>query len=276
MKSFQQKVAVITGAGSGIGRALAVELAMQGAKLAISDVNAANLSETAQKCRNQGAAVLERVFDVAQLEDMRAFVQAVIDEFGEADMVFNNAGIALAKKPLQQISYEDWQRIMGINLWGVIYGTKEFLPYLLRQPEAAIINISSVFGLAGIAEQSPYCTTKFAVRGFTESLRMELMHTNVEVYCVHPGGINTNIAQEALDEARKEGDPSKIKEVDNFRKMLIHTPEKAAKTILNAIKMKEEKVLIGQDALLFDAATRILPVSYSKVIDFGMKQLLNR
>jgi NAD(P)-dependent dehydrogenase (short-subunit alcohol dehydrogenase family) len=270
MKSFQQKVAVITGAGSGIGRALAIQLAKEGARLAISDVNAAGLKETENLCQNLGAAVLSTPTNVARLDEMQALVLSVLSEFGQVDMVFNNAGIALGKKPLTELSYEEWDKIMGVNLWGVIYGTKEFLPYLQQQPEAVIVNISSVFGLAGIAEQVPYCTTKFAVRGFTEALRMELINSNVEVYCVHPGGINTNIANHAAEEAAD--DPKKKQEVDNFKKMLIHSPEKAAKTILYAVKSKNQKILIGQEAYLFDFATRLLPVNYSKVMDFGMRQ----
>jgi NAD(P)-dependent dehydrogenase (short-subunit alcohol dehydrogenase family) len=272
MKSFQQKVAVITGAGSGIGRALAFELAKEGARLAISDVNEAGLQQTADACRSTGALVLATKTNVAELAEVQALVKAVLDEFGQVDLVFNNAGIALGKKPLTALSYEEWDKIMGVNLWGVIYGSKEFLPHLQQRPEGVIVNISSVFGLAGIAEQVPYCTTKFAVRGFTEALRMELLGSNVEVYCVHPGGINTNIANLAADEAAN--DPKKKQEVDNFKKMLIHSPEKAAKTILSAVKAKNEKILIGQEAYLFDFATRLLPVNYSKVMNYGMKRLL--
>lgn len=271
MKSFQNKVAVITGAGSGIGRALAIQLAKSGAKLALSDVNESGLAETVGVCQSAGAAVFSKKVDVSKLKEIQALVADVIAEFGQADMVFNNAGIALGKKNLSELSYEEWEKIMGINVWGVIYGTKEFLPYLLQQPEAAIINISSIFGLAGIAEQTPYCTTKFAVRGFTESLRTELIDSNVEVYCVHPGGINTNISQHALEEA--QSDPTKKKEIENFNKMLRHTPAKAAETILTAVKNKNQKILIGEEAYLFDYATRLLPVGYSKLIQMGMQAL---
>jgi NAD(P)-dependent dehydrogenase (short-subunit alcohol dehydrogenase family) len=273
MKTFNNKVAVITGAGSGIGRALAVELANQGARIAICDVNAAGLSETANTAKAKGVEVLDKVVNIASREEVAEFAIQVKNQFGQVDLVFNNAGIALGKKSLLDLSYEEWEKIMGINLWGVIYGTKEFLPHLMQRPEAAIINISSVFGLAGIAEQTPYCTTKFAVRGFTESLRMELIGSPVEVYCVHPGGINTNIAKAAMEEAK---DAKTKKEVENFQKMLIHTPEKAANTILNAVKTKNEKILIGQEAYLFDFATRLLPVNYSRVLDFGMKKLLSK
>jgi NAD(P)-dependent dehydrogenase (short-subunit alcohol dehydrogenase family) len=271
MKNFQQKVAVITGAGSGIGRALAIQLAKDGAKLAICDINEAGMLETKAQCQALGAPVLAHKTNVAKLDEIRQLVTAVIDHYGQADIIINNAGIALGKKPLTELSYEEWEKIMGVNLWGVIYGTKEFLPYLLERPEAAVINISSVFGLAGIAEQTPYCTTKFAVRGFTESLRMELLNTNVEVYCVHPGGIQTGIADYAVEEA--QADPLKKKEVEAFKKLLRHTPEKAARTILSAVLNKNQKILIGEEAYLFDITTRLLPVTYSKIMEFGFKQI---
>jgi len=272
MKSFQKKVAVVTGAGSGIGRALSLQLAKEGATLALTDINTEGLKETVGICESFGTKVFSKVSNVAKIDEVKSFVSDVLAELGQVDLIFNNAGIALGKKNLLESSYEEWERIMGVNLWGVIYGTKEFLPHLLTRPEAVIVNISSVFGLAGIPEQTPYCTTKFAVRGFTESLRGELENTKVEVYCVHPGGINTNIAEDALKEA--EGDPQKLKEVRNFKKMLIHSPEKAANVILTAVKKQNYKVLIGEEAYVFDAMTRVFPTNYNKVIDFVLKKFL--
>ncbi len=274
MKSFQKKVAVITGAGSGIGRALSLQLAKEGAELALTDINAAGLEETVEKCEAFGANVFSKVSNVAKIEEIKSFVKDVIAKYGQVDLIFNNAGIALGKKTLLESNYEEWERIMGVNLWGVIYGTKEFLPHLLKQPEAAIINISSVFGLAGIPEQTPYCTTKFAVRGFSESLRGELEKTKVEVYCVHPGGINTNIAEDALKEA--EGNPQKLKEVRNFKKMLVHSPEKAANVILSAVKKQNYKILIGEEAYVFDAMTRLFPLNYNKIIEYGMSKIIKK
>ncbi|HUH74775.1 MAG TPA: SDR family oxidoreductase [Chitinophagales bacterium] len=274
MKSFKTKVAVITGAGSGIGRALAIQLATEGASLALTDLNVEGLKETVQRCESVGAKVFSTVSNAAKLEEVKSFVQNVITQYGRVDLIFNNAGIALGKKTLLESNYEEWEKIMGVNLWGVIYGTKEFLPHLLKQPEAAVINISSIFGLAGIPEQTPYCTTKFAVRGFSESLRGELENTNVQVYCVHPGGINTNIAEDALKEA--QGNPQKLKEVTNFKKMLVHSPEKAAHVILSAVKKQNYKVLIGEEAYVFDAMTRIFPLNYNKIIEFGLKKLIKK
>ena len=273
MKNFKDKVAVITGAGSGIGRALSHLLAKNGTHLALTDVNDIGLRETVEKCKDENVRVFSKRTNVADLKEVKDFVKAVVDEFGQVDMVFNNAGIALTQNKLEDISYPDFERIMNVNLWGVIYGSKEFLPYLLQRPEAVLVNISSVFGLAGIPEQIPYCTTKFAVRGFTESLRGELSDTNVEVYCVHPGGINTNIAEEALRDADND---VKRKEVEQFKKFLAHSPESAAKTIVNHIKSKNKKILIGQEAYFIDIMTRLAPKTYPSLVKFGMDKFFGR
>lgn len=272
MNTFQEKIAVVTGAGSGIGRALAIELSKRGAHVAITDINEEGLSVTAEKCTSLGAQVFQKISNSSVLSEVQELVKDVLDEFGHVDIVINNAGIALGKKTLEETSYEELERIVNINLWGVIYGSKEFLPYLKVRPEAAIVNISSIFGLAGIPEQVPYCTTKFAVRGFTESLRGELAQTNVEVYTVHPGGINTNIAEDALKEASDNAE--KRKEVENFKKFLAHSPEKAAKIILKGVSKKNYKILIGEEAYLFDIMTRALPQNYTKILEFGMNKML--
>lgn len=273
MKIFKDKVAVITGAGSGIGRALALNLAEQGAKLSVNDVNEDGLTETRYMCEAKGAEVFYSRTDMSSLAEVKVFARATLDHYGYVDMVVNNAGIALGKRKLVDLSYEAWERILGINLWGVIYGTKEFLPSLLERPEAAVVNISSLFGLAGIAEQTPYCTTKFAVRGFTESLRTELQDTNVEVYCVHPGGIKTNITKIPRDEAVDE---SEIRMLKNFEKGLIHSPEKAAQTILNGVKSKQMKIMIGPETYLADTITKVFPVGYSRMINGIMKNLIEK
>ena len=271
MKNFKNKVAVITGAGSGIGRALAQQLAREGALLFLVDINESGLQETAASCKSIGTDVTTKKVNVANLDEIKLLVNDVLDTYNYVDIIFNNAGIALGKKTLTELSYEELERIMGVNLWGVIYGSKEFLPHLLKRSEAAIVNTSSVFGLAGIPEQIPYCTTKFAVRGFTESLRGELGDTSVEVYCVHPGGINTNIAEDALKEA--QADPKKRKEVENFKKLLAHSPEMAAKVIIKSIKKKNYKILIGEEAYAIDIMTRALPKVYPSLIRLGMKSL---
>lgn len=262
MKNFKGKIAVITGAGSGIGKALALQLSNQGAHLALNDFDQERLDSTVSACKQNGVEVFAKAFDVADRKAFYDFSEAVLEHFGAADIVINNAGVALGKFTALETSYEDFEWIMGINLWGVIYGTKAFLPTLLKREEASIVNISSLFGITGVAFQSAYCTTKFAVRGFTESLRMELLDTNVNVHVVHPGGIKTNIAKDA-----KGHGSNKEEVIKKFERGFIHTPEKAAKIILNGIKRKSERILIGPEAYLGDLTVRLAPENYSKIFD---------
>jgi NADP-dependent 3-hydroxy acid dehydrogenase YdfG len=270
MKSFKEKVIVITGAGSGIGRALAVSFAKNGAFLALSDVNEKGLEETKDLCKN--TSVFTSVFNVSKKEEFQKFAKAVVDAFGTVDIVINNAGVALGKSKLIDLTYEEFEWLMGINFWGVVYGTKEFLPYLIDKKEAAIVNISSLFGLAGIAEQVPYCASKFAVRGLSESLRMELMDTNVKVHSVHPGGIKTNIANNARVTSKADAKEAKST-LEKFNETaLIHTPEMAANVIIKGIKSKQEKIMIGYETYIADTIIRAMPEKYTKLFGAIMKQ----
>lgn len=261
MRNFKDKIVVITGAGSGIGRALAIELAKRGAILILSDRNEDTLLETKNSVNTYGADCYTYVVDVSDEKAIQQFAKTVLKEHSYIDLLFNNAGIALGKISLQDVKMEDFKKIMDINVYGVIHHTKLFLDTLLQRPEAVVVNISSLFGLVGIAEQVPYCTTKFAVRGFTESLRMELMNTNVEVYCVHPGGINTNIYKDAIHYERN----ATLDE--RFQKALERTsPQEAAQTILKHIEKKKSRILIGIDAEMGDRLARTLPLGYSNII----------
>lgn len=261
MKDFKGKIVVITGAGSGIGEALALNFAELGAHLALNDYNAERLKSTVQLCEGLGAEVYSECFDVSDKEAFFSFADNVLEHFKAVDIVINNAGVALGKFSVLEASIEDFEWIIGINLWGVIYGTKAFLPTLLKRGEASIVNISSLFGITGIGYQAPYCTTKFAVRGFTESLRMELLDTNVTAHVVHPGGIQTNIAK---DSRGMENDPDAIRQ---FEKGFIHTPDKAAKTIINGIRKKHDRILIGQETHIADAIVRLAPARYTNIVD---------
>lgn len=263
MKSIKNKVVVITGAGSGIGRGLAMLCAEEGALLALNDFNKEALAETVSMVKPNCKDVFSKAFDVSKREEVHQFAEDVVEYFGHADVVINNAGVALGKMTLEEITYEQFEWLIGINMWGVIYGSKAFLPILKTRPEAALVNVSSLFGILGIAEQTAYCTSKFAVRGFTESLRMELLDSNVVPLSVHPGGIKTNIAKSSQGwSSRLDRD----KAVKSFEKALIHTPEKAAKIIMNAVKNKKTRVLIGQEANLGDILARTSPEGYSKII----------
>lgn len=261
MKNFKNKIAVITGAGSGIGQALAIELAKKGAILILSDKNADTLSDTEEKIKTIGATVDCYTVDVSDEKAIENFTKKVLKNHQHIDLLFNNAGFALGKISLKEVKMEDFKKIMDVNVYGVIHHTKLFLDTLLSRPEAVIVNISSLFGIVGVADQVPYCTTKFAVRGFTEALRMELMDTNVEVYCVHPGGINTNIYRNAVHYEKNASLDKK------FQKALERTsPEQAAKIILKNIEKKNERILIGIDAEIGDRLARTMPVGYTAIV----------
>ncbi len=274
MKSFANKVAAITGAGSGIGRALALELAAQKCALSLSDVNETGLAETAKLLADSGVKVTTAKVDVAKLDQVQAWVKATVKDHGKVNLVFNNAGVAVAGT-VEGLSYEEYEWITNINFWGVVYGTKEFLPHLKASGEGHVINISSVFGLFAQPTQSAYNATKFAVRGFTESLRQELDMTNspVSATCVHPGGIKTNIARSArTNESMRAitgGDPAKA--TADFEKMFSTTAKKAAQVILAGVQRDARRVLIGNDARAFDVMQRLLPTAYQSLVTRAMK-----
>jgi NAD(P)-dependent dehydrogenase (short-subunit alcohol dehydrogenase family) len=274
MKHLNNRVAVVTGAASGIGRALAVELAAAGCRLALSDVNEPGLRETAEKLRANGHEVFTAVLDVANRDGVYDFAEQVMNHFGEVHMVINNAGVALGAT-VEDMSYEDMEWLMGINFWGVVYGTKAFLPYLKQSDEGHIVNVSSVFGLIGIPTQSAYNAAKFAVRGFTESLRQELDMDDAAVSCtcVHPGGIKTNIARNARmrDVSSVMGSDDPDENIANFEKLFRTTPEDAAHAIIRGIRGDRRRVLIGSDAQMIDKMQRSMPTLYQKIITAGQK-----
>ena len=277
MKDFQNKVAVITGAGSGIGRALARDLAAAGARLALSDVNQVGLQETADSLGLGSDRLITEAFDVADRDAFYAFAERVTGHFGAAHLVFNNAGVALGAT-VEDMSYEDFEWLMGINFWGVVHGTKAFLPHLKAAGEGHIVNVSSVFGLIGVPTQSAYNAAKFAVRGFTEALRQELEMEGGRVSCtsVHPGGIKTNIARSARFsgmEAVTDMDEDSGKA--RFEKMFITTPDKAAATILKGVRRNARRVLIGPDAHAIDWISRLAPTGYQTLVARGTRRLFS-
>ncbi|HTK62301.1 MAG TPA: SDR family oxidoreductase [Pseudonocardia sp.] len=259
MKDFKDRVAVITGAGSGIGRALALELAGRGARLAISDVNAVAVADTAAACEKLGVQAKGYVLDVADRAAVHAHADEVVSDFDKVNLVVNNAGVAVMAT-VEEMTYEDFDWIVGINFWGVIHGTKAFLPHLIASGEGHLVNVSSVFGLVGVPTQSAYNATKFAVRGFTEALRQEMLIEKrpVGVSCVHPGGIRTNIARDA----RSAADIPAEKKASDFAKIARTSPESAAKTIVRGVERNRARILIGPDAYVIDAAPRLLGSTY--------------
>lgn len=266
MSRVAGKVCVVTGAGSGIGRALALELAARGARgLAISDVNADGLAETARMLRDGAPVeVHEQTLDVSDREAMEAYAQAVAGHFGVVHQIYNNAGIAFSRL-VEESTYEDYERVFGVNLWGVIHGTKAFLPHVIASGDGHVINISSLNGILAQNKMSHYCATKFAVRGFTETLRLEMATAGhrVGVTVVHPGGVRTAIADHAMEDARRRG--LEVTEADERRRRLYNekilrmSPAKAAKIIVGGVERDKARVIVGGDARFVDLLVRLAP-----------------
>lgn len=271
MKNFKDKVFAITGCGSGIGQQLALQLAAKGAKLAINDYNENGLNSTIDLLNKQNATFISTLFDVSKKQNWIDWHAEILKEFEEIDGLINNAGVALDKIALCDVKEADLKWIMDINVWGLMHGSRVFLPSLIKSKEASLVNISSIFGVAGIAEQVPYCTTKFAVRGFTEALRMELQptHPNVCVQVVHPGGIGTNIVRNGRTNSNEQFKET-IREFDD--KLVRMTAEKCASIIIKGIEKKKQKILVGNDAWLLDKLVRNFPVSYSRFLNWGKKK----
>ena len=262
MTYVQGKIAVVTGAGSGIGRALAQVLNAQGCELYISDIRADSLAETVASLQRADVPAHTRVLDAADKTGMHGWATDIAAERGHVDIVINNAGVAL-KSLVEETRYEDIEWLMGINFWGVVYGTMAFLPLLRRAQQGHLVNISSVFGMIGVPTQSAYNAAKFAVRGYTEALRQEMEGTNVHVCCVHPGGIKTNIARNA-----RGGDPEQPAQERGkaFERMARTTPESAALQIVRAVEKRKKRLVIGLDGKIISLISRLLPVSYTRLI----------
>ena len=270
MKSFEGRVAAITGAGSGIGRALAVELSRRGAHLALSDIDEAGLAETVARCEGAGVKVSSEPVDVARREAVFRWADRVVADHGTVNLVCNNAGVALAST-IDAMSFEDLEWLMGINFWGVVHGTKAFLPHLKAAGEGHIVNMSSVFGLISVPSQSAYNAAKFAVRGFTDALRMELEAEDANVSCttVHPGGVKTNIARNArLDPSVAD----MARDAADFEKIALTTPERAARRILAAVEHDRRRVLVGPDARVIDLVSRLPAGLYQSVLARGARR----
>jgi NAD(P)-dependent dehydrogenase (short-subunit alcohol dehydrogenase family) len=267
MKNMHGKVAVVTGAGSGIGRALSAALAREGCDVALVDLHDEPLASAAELVREAGRTASTHVVDVADRARMAALPDAVLSAHGRVDIVVNNAGVSVAADFAEQ-ELDDFAWLVGINLWGVVHGCKFFLPHLLRSDDAYIVNMSSMFGLVGVPGQSSYCATKFAVRGFSEAIAAELATTPVRVLCVHPGGIRTNIVRTARwgagHAARREG-------IVRFFDQRTMPAEDAAARIVAAMRAGKSRLLITREAHLTDAIKRIFPVLPPRLLDRAQK-----
>ncbi len=271
MSFLSNGVAVVTGAGSGIGRALAQQLAAAGSALALADIDEAGLLETARSLEKKSALVTTHVLDVADEDGVRSFAEDVAGRHGRVTLLINNAGVALHGN-FEEVSLDDFRLLMNINFWGTVYGVKFFLPLLKREKRAQIVNISSVFGMIAPAGQCAYAASKFAVRGFTEALRHELDGGNVCVSCVHPAGIRTQIARRARVGAGVTGTGHQEKAA-RFEKLLRTSPEAAAARILRGVERREPRVLIGADAYQVDILLRFRPATYWKTLSRRLEKL---
>jgi NAD(P)-dependent dehydrogenase (short-subunit alcohol dehydrogenase family) len=264
MSFLSDGMAVVTGAGSGIGRALAQQLASAGSALALADVDEAGLLQTAQSLAKSSALVTTHLVDVADEAGVRSFAEEVTSRHGRVTLLINNAGIAL-HGDFEEVSLDDFRLLMNINFWGTVYGVKFFLPLLKREKRAHIVNVSSIFGVIAPAGQCAYAASKFAVRGFTEALRHEREGSNVGVSCVHPGGVRTQIARRARIGAGVTGTGHQEKAAQ-FEKLLRTSPEAAAARILRGAERREPRILIGSDAYQADILQRLRPASYWKIL----------
>lgn len=254
VRKLDNAIAVVTGAASGIGQATAIALAEKGCDLAIADVNEVGLAETAAVIQNRRRKVSTHIVDVASRPAMEAFVDEVIDAHGHVNIVMNNAGVSVTA-PLAEHSLEDFEWLMGINLWGVVYGTKLFLPHLQRASWGCVVNISSMFGLIGLPTQSSYCASKFAVRGFSEAVAAELADENIDVLCVHPGGISTKIIHNSRFYL---GDRGHAKMKRYFEKKAMPASE-AADLIVRAVEQRRRRLLITRETYSIDLIKRAYP-----------------
>jgi NAD(P)-dependent dehydrogenase (short-subunit alcohol dehydrogenase family) len=266
------RTCVITGAASGIGRALAVRMSGMGCPVAICDWNEEGLEETAASLKTP---VFARKLDVSDRLATMAFAAEVKEwapeKFG---MFVNNAGVTVSQLAAEAaVEDDDW--VMNVNFWGVVNGTRAYLPLLLEQGDGAIVNVSSIFGLMGFPAQSMYCASKHAVRGYTESVRHELAGTGIRVCTVHPGGIKTNIVRNARFHKDDVGRTDRAALEKEFDKITLTTPAKAAKTIQQGVDKNNPRILIGPDAVGTSLLTRLVPVHYMSLIKNG-ERLIRR
>lgn len=265
-------MAVITGAGSGIGRALALALAQEGCALAIDDVDRYGVNETAELIAAKEGRVSCHSFDVGKRDQVNQFACEVINEHGHADILINNASVVIADT-LEDITYADFHWLMEINFWGVVHNTKAFLPVLKERPEAHIVNISSIDGVLATPNNGPYCAAKFAVTGLTETLSQELHGTNVKVSCVLPGGVKTNIHRNCR--FFKTANPALCHEdtIECFERMSALSSDEAAQIIVRGVKKNKSRILVGRDARLIDLMKRLMPVWTTRIAAHFMRNL---
>jgi NAD(P)-dependent dehydrogenase (short-subunit alcohol dehydrogenase family) len=267
MSYFNNANTIITGAGSGMGRQMALQAAKRGARVIAADYNATTLDETKALAHAQGSAIETFVLDVANAQAIEAFATQLIPTFNKGRLILiNNAGVSIFTGNFEHTPLDEFEWLINVNMWGVIRLTKAFYPYFLEHNNGHIVNLSSVFGLGGMGGNSAYCTSKFAVRGFTETLRMELADTNVGTTSVHPGGVKTNIVRNQVPKGGHTTDEMLSNVVNKFEKNARTTPEHAAQQILDAVEKKKKRLVIGSDGKMLDFVTRLFPEAYTNIV----------
>jgi|TARA_B100002003_G_scaffold180936_1_gene168979 hypothetical protein len=273
--TFDDKVAAITGAGSGMGRALAEAVASRNCHVAISDIDTAALAETQELIKsNYSVEVSSHELDVADRGQVEQFATDVVHEHGKVNMIFNNAGVSVTDTA-ENMSYEDFEWLMNINFWGVIYGCKSFLPFFHDVDEAHIINTSSIFGVVAVPSQSAYNASKFAVRGYTYAMRQELFDTHIGVSCVQPGGVKTNIIKSSRYTTADNTVATKEELISRFDEFAGLTSEQAAEQILRGVLANKAQILVGRDAKTAAIVERIAPTGYQKLLSRLISSMLN-
>lgn len=271
MQNLRGRTAVITGASSGIGRSLAKTLRRHGCHLALADIDPDGLAETADLVARDGLRTTTHIVDVASREAMETFVADVVEAHGSVNLVINNAGVTV-EGSFEDQTLDDWEFILGVNLWGVIYGCKLFLPHLKVADAGHIVNLSSIFGVVGIPGQTSYCATKFAVRGLSEALWEELDGTHVGITVVHPGGVSTNIAASAR--SYNDDEEAKQRVLEFFEKKTMPA-DVAADLIVDAVKAGEKRLVVTREALVADWVKRAFPVAGNQMVVSQMLKIMN-
>ena len=262
MKDFKDKTAIITGAGSGLGRSLALQLYNAGARLALCDTDDAGMEETMRLTGESGNGVSLHRVDVSDQDQMSRFAAEAVSHHGAADILINNAGISLTPMTFEETTEEQFGKVLDVNMFGVYYGTRAFLPYLRQRPEASIVNISSLAGLVGLYGYSAYSMSKFAVRGLSEALQSELAGSNVSLLLVHPGGVKTNLIRNAPNVEDDEREAAHL----NFSKYATLDADKTARKILRAVQKKKGRLILGVDAQVVYTIRKLFPGRFPKIL----------
>ena len=261
MKDLSGRVAAVTGAASGIGRSLAIQLAAEGCHVAMADVDSVGLAETVRMLEGTSVKATTHLVDVSKQDQVNGFAKEVVEHHGKVNIIINNAGVALSDT-ISEGTLDDFEWLVGINFWGAVYGTKTFLPYLFDSREGHVVNISSLGGFHTTPFLGAYCTSKFAVRGFTETLYQEMKGTCVGVTCVHPGEINPRLARNCRYGKTTESERDMM--IRETEKLFITTSDQAAKKVIRAIKKEKPRLIVGRDAHLLYTLGRLFPVSMMK------------